>query len=404
VKSGASIVHLNVIDFLASVAVAQDHSLRDRAFIVAGASSSRSIVLGLSRRAREEGLYVGMPLGIAERRVRGLLVLQPDPIAYAKANAEMERLSSAFAPLVENGSGGHLYLDLAGTTRLFGPPVDCAVRIRKEIKDAVGIEPTVAVARNKLVAKVATRSIRPSGIAAVRAGEEASFLSPQDARLLPGVGPAVSRILSVTGLTEIGELASLTDGEALALFGPRGRALRDAALGLDDSPVVSGALSDRTIRRRLDFSSDVIEEEIIHGAIVSLVEDAGVELRGARLAAARLRLSLFYADGVRTDAEERRKNPLVLDSDLLLAAQAAYVRAATRRIRIRSLSLVLSSFAPLLFEPDLFAPVGPSRLERLQTAVDAARGRFGVASLTRAASLAASGAAASRPAPAVLHA
>jgi DNA polymerase-4 len=404
VTTGASIVHLNVIDFAAAVAAARDRALADRPFVVAGASAARAIVLALSPRAREEGLFIGMALAAAERRVPHLQILRPDPVAYDLVHAEMERISARYAPLVENISGGHLYLDLSGTTRLFGPPVDCAIRIRKAIRESLGIEPAVAVARNKLVAKVATRSIRPAGIAAIRAGEEASFLAPQDARLLPGVGPAVSRILTVTGLTEIGELASLSDGEALALFGPRGRILRDAALGLDDSPVVPGALSDRSIRRRLDFSEDVLESEIIHGAIVSLVEDAGLEIRGSRLGAARLRLSLIYSDGVRTDAEDRCRVPVYLDGDLLSAAQRAYAKAASRRIRIRSLCLTLSGLESSFTEPDLFTPVGPSRLERLQTAVDSARKRFGIASVTRAAALVASGSSPALPAPSALRA
>ncbi|GAB1484121.1 hypothetical protein MASR2M78_29380 [Treponema sp.] len=229
-------MHLNVIDFPASVALAQDRSLADKAFVIAGSSSARSIVLDVSRRAREEGLSVGMSLSAAERRIRGLLVLQSDALSYAKANEEMEKIVSCYAPLVQNDSGGHLFLDLAGTGRLFGPHVDCAVRIRNEIVQKIGIEPTVAVARNKLVAKVGTRSIRPDGITCIREGDEASFLAPQDALLLPGIGPAMARILSIAAFTEIGDIASLSDEEARALFGPRGRALRDAARGIDESP------------------------------------------------------------------------------------------------------------------------------------------------------------------------
>ncbi|HCM27047.1 MAG TPA: DNA polymerase [Treponema sp.] len=390
-KTAASVVHLNVIDFPASVAVAADRSLADRAFVVALASSARAVVLDVSRRAREEGLAAGMPLAAAERRVKGLLVLPPDPRACERTNALMESIAARFAPLVQNDSGGHLYLDLAGTSRLFGPHVDCAVRIRNEILEAAGLEPTVALARNRLVAKVATRSIRPAGIAYIREGDEAAFLAPQDAFLLPGVGPAVARVLSVAGLREIGELALLSDEEARALFGKRGCALRDAARGIDESSVAPGGLDGRLVRRRLDFSADVLDESVIRGAIVALAEDAGLELRLSRLAASRLGLSVSYADGARGEAEERSRRPLVLDAELIAAADRAYSRAAFRRVRVRSLSLALSGLAPARREPDLFIPEGPSRLERLQDAVDASRRRFGPAAVTRAVALAAAG-------------
>jgi DNA polymerase-4 len=393
VNRDACVVHLNVIDFAAALAAVRDHCLADRAFVIAGsgaygAAGGRAVVLGLSSRAREEGLAAGMSLAEARRRVVDLVVVPPDPAACARACEEMDRLAARYSPLVQNDSGGHLYLDLAGTSRLFGPHIDCAVHLRNEIVETLGIEPTVAIARNKLVAKVATRSIRPSGIAGIRPGDEASFLAPQDALLLPGVGPSIARLLSVTGIREIGELAALSKAELLSLFGRRGLELRDAALGLDESPVAPGALSERLVDRRLEFVEDMLEAPLVRGALISLVEDAGLELRKSLLAASRLRIALRFADGVLSRAEERSRAPLVLDAELIAAADRAFARAATRRVRLRAIELELAGLAPARREPDLFIPEGPTRLERLQEAVDASRKRFGPASVTRASAIA----------------
>jgi DNA polymerase-4 len=386
---GASVVHLNVVGFPAAVAVTKKRELADRVFVIAGAQASRAVVLDVSRRARELGLEAGMPLSLAERSVRDLLILPPDPISSAMVNAEMEHIAARYAPIVQNDSGGHLYLDLEGTSRLFGPHIDVAIRIKNEIVEAIGVEPAVGVARNKLVAKVATRSMRPDGVVYIRAGEERPFLDSQDAQILPGVGPAVARALSVVGLRSIGEVAALSDAEAFAFLGKRGLALRDAARGLDAAPVVPGGLSERVIRRRLDFAGDVLDATVIRGALVVVAEDAGLELRKSILSASRVRLAVSYADGVRTEAEVRPNRPLVLDSDLIAAAGRAYAKAGERRVRIRGLSLFLSDFAPAGRELDLFIPEGTVRLERLQTAVDAARRRYGPAAVTRATSLAA---------------
>jgi len=430
----SSVVHLNVIDFAAAIAEVRDPSLADRPFVIAGvgraagtpqeagaeaaaagsapgesspgvwaaasnggagrgretsaAGGGRALVLGLSRRAREEGLAAGMSLAAAERRAPGLLVVPPDPAGCALASAEMVRIASRYAPLVQDDAGGHLYLDLAGTARLFGPHVDCAVRIRNAIVDRLGIEPTVALARNKLVAKVATRSIRPSGMAFIRPGDEASFLAPQDVLLLPGAGPSLARLLAVTGVAEIGDLAALSDEEALSIFGRRGPALRDAARGLDDSPVAPGGLGERVVSRRAEFAEDILEAELARAALVALAEDAGLELRRSLLAATRLRLELLYADGVPSAAEERSRGPMVLDAELIAAADRAYARANGRRIRLRAMALVLGTLVPARREPDLFEPEGRGgRLERLQAAVDASRAKFGPGAVTRAATV-----------------
>ncbi len=380
----ASVVHLNVIDFAAAVAIAKDRSLAKTPFVVAKAGAARPVVLAVSRQAWSEGITPGMPVGMAERLVRNLRVLAPDPSACTTANTLMEKIVCRYAPLVQNDSGGHLYLDLAGTSRLFGPHIDCAVRIRNEIVEQVGIEPVVALAPNKLVSKVVTRAIRPTGVACVRDGEEASFLAPQDALLLPGVGPAMARILSVAGLREIGELAALDDSETVALFGKRGLALRDAARGLDNSPVDPGGLAERTIWRRVDFPEPLLDAALFHAALVQIVEDAGLEMRRSLLAACALRITLLYSDGVRSEAQQRSREPLLLDSDLIEAANRVSAKALERRVRLRGLALVLYGLAPARREPDLFTPEGPDRFERIQSAVDRTRLRFGPTAVTRA--------------------
>lgn len=383
----ASVVHLNVTDFVAAVAEAKDPSLADRAFVVAGASSGGARVQGLSRRAREEGIAAGMSLERARRSSPGLLVLGRDIAAERVAGTEMERIASRYSPDVENDLGGHVYLDLSGTERLFGPQLDSALRVRREILETTGIEPTVALARNKLVAKVATRSIRPAGVAAVRSGDEASFFKYQDALLLPGVGPSIARLLSATGLREIGELAALGDEEALAIFGRQGLALRDAALGIDDSHVAGGSLEERVIRRRLEFAEDMLEAPLIRAALLSLVEDAGLELRRERLATRRVALGLAYADGSWSKAEERPRRQLVLDAELIAAADRAFARADVRRVRLREIALELSGLEPASRQCDLFEPEGLGRAARLQEAVDDSRLRFGPEALTRASAL-----------------
>ena len=202
--------------------------------------------------------------------------------------------------------------------------------------------------------------------------------------------------MSVAGIHEIGQLASLSDFEATALFGRRGLALRDAALGIDPTPVARGGLGDRSIRRRVDFGADEIDARTIRAALVAVSEDAGLELRRSLLAAGRVLVAVQYADGCRAEASERTRAPWSLDADLLAAADRAFARAAARRVRLRALALELSALAPARREPDLFVPEGSGRLERLQAAVDRSRTRFGPAAVTRACAIAIGGGSAAR--------
>jgi DNA polymerase-4 len=346
------------------------------------------LALDCSPEAVREGVLPGTALALAERKLPGLAVLAPDPPAYLAMNKQLERIADIYAPVWENDKAGNLYLDITGTTGLFGPPVDASSRILRLILEETGIIPAAAVAGNKLVSKVATRTIRPLGLIQVQAGTEAEFLAHQDIRLLPGMGPGLLRTAAVTGISEIGEIAALTEGAAISLFGKRGPLLRSMALGIDDSRV-EGNSGERRITQQADFAEDVIEETAILGAIEALAEHGGYEMRRDKLGANIISLIVGYADGIKTEGREKGKRLFVLDRDIGAAAARVYRKAAVRRIRVRSVGLALEGLRPLGYEVDLFEVETETKGRKLQEAVDRIQNRYGAGSVTKGLVLAA---------------
>lgn len=372
---------------MAAVEALADPSRRDKAFAVGFPGANRALVLDVSRQALKEGIRPGMGLDAARARLRNLIVVPPSFDAYRRANALMEKVCARWSPLVENDSGGHFFLDLAGTRRLFGEYIDSAARLRNEVLESVGLDPAVGIATNKLVAKVSTRSLRPEGLALVRAGDEASFLATQDVELLPGVGAAISRILRAVGMREIGELAETGAEECRALFGKGGPALRESARGIDARKVASGRLAERPIARELRFESDVLDLFEIRAGLLRLVEEAGLELRQGCFAAGRVTLRVGWTDGFESQASHAAARPLSAESALVEAADGLLAKAGDRRVRVRGLRLSLSGIVPAERQLDLFAPQEPTKAERLQKAVDHARSRFGADKISRGSAL-----------------
>ena len=105
----AGIVHLNITNFAAAVAIAKDTSLSDVPFVVAKADAARATVHAVSMRAWEEGISAGMPLATARQLVRGLITLPPDPRSYDAAHKAMEGVASRYTPVVQNDTGGHFW-------------------------------------------------------------------------------------------------------------------------------------------------------------------------------------------------------------------------------------------------------------------------------------------------------
>jgi nucleotidyltransferase/DNA polymerase involved in DNA repair len=196
------------------------------------------------------------------------------------------RQARAYSPLIEPGeSDGHLFMDVTGTGRLFGPPVDVAWRLRRQATSDLHLAPIWAVAPNKLVAKVATRLVKPNGEYIVGAGEEEAFLAPQPLGLVPGIERHDLIRLRDFNFTRAGQVAGLSLEELQIPFGRRAGYLYETVRGIDASPVSPLGERPPRIVRHHTFADDAHTPASLESALYRLVEQAGRRLRDRRLAA-----------------------------------------------------------------------------------------------------------------------
>ncbi len=371
------ILHLNVANFMAAVEALRDTSLRGEPFIIAPAHNRRAVIIDVSEEAFREGLRRGMPLAPLGRRLKGMRILEPDYPRYSRAEGHLYKKVLSQAPLVERLEGGHLFLDITGTRRLFGESIDHAARVRREIASSMGLNPIAGLAANRLVSKVATRVVKPEGFVTVPRGDEESFLRHQNILLLPGIGEKLSERLNILGIEELGELARLPDDAVAAALGKRGTRLRDAARGIDFTPVSAEAAGLRRIREDILLESDTNERDEVAARLFGLAEEAGCRLRREGMSARRVEVSLTYTDGVRTSGNSRLASPSWCDRDFFDTAAATLARIMDRRVRVRRLSIALADLQGGNLQLDLFTPPEKIRRESLQRALDKIRGRYG---------------------------
>ena len=374
------IIHLNIADFAVAVERAMDSRLRDRPVIVAPEGAARATVYDMSDEAYQRGVQKGMPLRRALRYCREALVLPPHPDRYERAMAQLFKHASPYSPLVEmTDHNGHLFIDATGTGKLFGPPPDVAWRIRKSLRTDMGFDPIWSVAPNKLVAKVATRLVKPTGEYIVRSGDEADFLRPLPVHLIPGIEADDLKRLREFNLTLAGHVADLSPEQLNRVFDTRGYSLYEAVRGIDPSPVTAVEDKQPLVRVDYEFGNDTNDPAVMDGTLYQLVEQAGADLRKRRLAAKRIRISLGYSDGRRISRQAVANPPTASDFRLFAAAKTALGRAWARRTRIRYLCLVCDR---LTFPPAQMALFPEHEKEnkagdRLLTALDKIRRRFG---------------------------
>ncbi|MCJ7684203.1 MAG: hypothetical protein MUO68_07905, partial [Desulfobacteraceae bacterium] len=105
------IIHLHIPAFPIAVARVSRPELRERPVAVASPRSERSSILAVSREARSEGVFKGMPLGKARKLCPGLTVLPPNPKVMEEACQNLARSAARYTPLYEPSRPGHIYLD-----------------------------------------------------------------------------------------------------------------------------------------------------------------------------------------------------------------------------------------------------------------------------------------------------
>lgn len=376
-----AVIHLNVADFAVAVERCRDPGLRTRPLIVAPEGAPRATVFDMSEEAYAAGVRKGMRLARALRRCPGARVQPPQPARYEAAMAALVRQALPFAPRVEPGEAdGHLFLDVTGTGRLFGPPMDVAWRLRRRARADLGLDPIWAVAPNKLVAKVATRLVKPDGEYIVAAGEEEAFLAPLALHLIPGIEREDLVRLGEFNLTRVGQVTALGLEALRVPFGRRAGFLYGTLRGEDAAPV--RGVGEQPPRAVYDhtFAEDTHRGEVLEGVLYTLVERAGAFLRRSGLSARRLAVALDFSDGLRRVRQRRAEPPSASDATLFTLARGAFQLAWDRRVRVRHLRLVCDGLAFPPAQLALFPAPRPEdpRQGPLTAALDRIRGRFGV--------------------------
>ena len=387
-----SIIHINVADFAVAVERVLDRRLDSRPVIVAPEGATRAAVVDMSEEAFQAGVRKHMPLSRALRRCRDARVLPPRPDRYGQAMAQMLKSALPCSPFIEPGEGdGHLFVDVTGSSRLLGPPVDVAWRLSRRIRRDLGLVPIWSVATSKLIAKIATRLVKPLGEYIVDPGDEAAFLAPLPLFLVPGIESGDLARLNDFNMIRVFQAATLSTDQMQTLFGHRGRFIHDRLHGIDPSPVRPVDDPPPRVVECEEFGDDTNDRAQMERSLYRLVEKAGRQLRHQALAARRVALVLEHTDGVRRIRQVTATPATANDFTLFAHARRVLNLAWTRRTRLRRMTLVCDrlTYPPaqrLLFEPERRMA---ERQERLVATMDRIRQRFGTDALAMGRTLAA---------------
>jgi DNA polymerase IV len=365
------VLHVDIDAFFASVEQQRDPRLRGRPVIVGA-----GVIASCSYEARRRGLRAGMPIGEALRLCPDATVVEGHAQVYRCFATAVFECCREVAPAIETYLD-EAYCDLTGTDRLHGDPLALAHRLRRTIHETTGLTVTCGLGPNRMLAKLAGRTVKPDGAARLDAAAAEDLLRDLPVADLPGVGHAHARTLRSLNVPTVGAMRALPLETLVRLFGAAGRRLHERCRGRDTAAVNERELP-VSISRETSFARDVTDPAAIEGMLEYLT---GRACRSARELGVRPRtvaVRVRHAGGGHDERARSLPQPSDTDPVVLALALDLLARVTTRRVALHGLGLALSGFVPAGGEQGaLFDEREAGRRAALYHAFDDVREVFG---------------------------
>lgn len=377
-----AILHVDMDAFFASVEQHDRPELAGQPVVVGGAGG-RGVVAAASYEARRFGVHSAMPMREALKRCPHLIIVRPRMKRYRAVSDQVFEIFREFTDLVEGLSLDEAFLDVTGSSGLFGSAEDMAREIKSRIRARTGLAASVGVSHNKLLAKLASEMHKPDGLTIIRAGEVTAMLDPLPVRRLFGIGPKTAERLEEQGLFTLGQLRRAPDAVLWPLLRRETHRFRDRAAGIDDRPVVSDA-PEKQISAEETFDTDIRDHQQLQERLAQLADRTTARLRARQLKAGMVSIKVRRRD-FETFTRQKSFNPPTQETRLVAQVAADLLEgwlAEQPRAAVRLLGVGVSGLLPAR-QLDLFSSLESAESQKLDEALDRIHGRFGPEAIRR---------------------
>lgn len=382
--------HVDIDAFFAAVELIDNPSLAGKPLIVGALPGHRGVVSTCSYEARKFGVRSAMPISEAARRCPSAVFLPVRMERYAEFSTKVMGLLGTFTPDLIRVSIDEASMDMSGTGRIWGPPENAAVQLKKMVRCDTGLSVSVGVASNRYIAKLAAGHRKPDGLVMIPRGEEADFMARLDLKDIWGAGAKTRERFEELGIRSVVDLRSLSDVMLFSLFGKAaGDFLYKVCRGIDPG-IYAQSPRNRSMSTETTFERDVTDMETLECVLLGMSMELSSRMYEEDQSSHCISLKLRYEDFETLGARQTMAGPF-LNADGIYEAARSLLGKKWNGRPIRLIGLGLCSLEQgggrqaLLFEPE------DARVSKVEKAAFDA-GRKGLGKITRASLL-------SRPTP-----
>ena len=387
------ILHSDMNNFYASVEMLYDPALRDKPIAVAGDEEARhGIVLAKNELAKTFGIRTGQVLWEARQQCPGLVCVPAHYDRYLRFSALAREIYISYTDQVEAFGLDECWLDVTGSTGLFGDGIAIADDIRARIRQELGLTVSVGVSYNKVFAKLGSDMKKPDATSVITLENfrETAWRLPVSDLLY--VGPATTRKLAQFGIHTIGALAQANIDFLYSLLGKNGVMLHRFANGQDRSGVrrYYSVPPMKSIGNSTTAPRDLISEDDIKITLMALCESIGARLREQGCVCTIVTVGIRDSRLMSYDRQEKLPCPTNSTMAIWGTAVDLVTRSRSGDIPIRSLSVKVSGLSPAdeMDQMSLFPEIQKEqRRKDIDQVVDQIRAKYGYFGIRRAVTL-----------------
>ncbi len=382
------ILHCDLNNFFASVSLLYNQTLKNMPVAVCGKKEERhGIVLAKNEIAKGFGVKTAEPVWQAQRKCPELCILPPLFERYEFYSGEVKKIYRRYTDKIEPFGIDECWLDVTGSTFLFGSGSEIAERIRKEVKEELGLTISVGVSFNKVFAKLGSDMKKPDAVTVITREnfKEKVWSLPIEDLLF--VGGSTAKKLRSLGIFKIGDIALCKRSTLKSFLGKNGESIYNYVMGLDGSEVVAEekAPPPKSIGKSETPSKDYECDNAIWVALLSYAQDIAEQLRHHRLYAKGVQISVRTPDLKTREYSASLASPT--DSGLILAktGMELYIKNkpdTCRSVGIRAINLTNSLDC---VQTDMFENFSLcAKQEEIERKLSEINSRFGKNSVLRA--------------------
>ncbi len=372
-------------------------SLKGKAAAVAGDPSRRSgIILAANYEARSFGVKTTMTIQQALKLCPALILVPPDHSYYDQMSKQVMNHLSKSTPVLEQNSIDEAWMDMTGTEKLFGSAQTAAQKIMQGIMEELGLWCSIGISSNKFLAKMASEMKKPLGITELQPEDVPVKLWPLPVGHMYGIGQKTSEALNKINIFTVEELAKSDRNKLVRTFGKTALTMHDHANGIDYDPVTSRLPGDiKSIGKSVTLSKDISQIEEAKSVLLKLSDEVSMRARMKQKKGHTVQITLKYND-FRVITRQCQIPQTNLPKQIYLAGAALLDESWNPKRPIRLIGIALTDFDSsssgrqlslfdLESKDEQSSPSATDiKDERLQTAVDLIRNKFGKDIVSRA--------------------